>query len=237
MTVALVVFAWGDDFKAYAGELVRSARQHWFPDQDRRLYLLEGEPGWPNASACRYRLLLERLHRIEGDHLFMVDADARFEADVGPEILCQGITATAHPGFPQVGRSGEVVPSSHWPYERDSASAAYVPVDQQTDRYYPGAFVGGERSAFRDLLAGVSGLIAVDERQDFRQPGGRPLARWYDESYLNRWLVDRPPALVLPGSYCYWDYWGPAPGPNGERRILVHLDKTADEFDRRGQAA
>ncbi len=53
--------------------------------------------------------------------------------------------------------------------------------------------------------------------------------RWYDEAYLNRYLVDNPAALLLDGSYCAWDYHG-----DKVPRRIVHLDKTAEEFRLRG---
>ncbi len=50
--------------------------------------------------------------------------------------------------------------------------------------------------------------------------------QWYDESYLNKYLILHPPALVLNRRYCWWEHWG-----ESDEAIIVHLDKTTSEFE------
>lgn len=216
MTVTLVCCVQGEAYERYARALGDSVREHFHPG-DVQFVRLESPRGWPHASAGRYRTILNNLDHVTGDFVFLVDADSRFEANVGPEILADGITVTTHPGFPDPGQEDA-------PWIRDPDSRAFVSVEQSADKlYHPGAFVGGERRAFLDLATFIAESFEADVAADC-------WPRWYDESYLNRYLIDNPPALILPGDYCYWDYWGQGPGPHGERRVLVHLDKTAAEF-------
>lgn len=222
-SVSLVCVVWGPIYERYARELVASA-ELWFLGGQAPV-VLEGEPGWPNSSSCRYRRVLEELERIPGEWIFLVDADMRFEAPVGEEILGPSLTVTSHPGYPALSDPAT------WPYERRPESSAYVAPGEEAPQYFPGAFVGGRRAAFVELAESVSAMIARDAAAGVD-------ALWYDESYLNRYLASSPPARplrVLDGSYCYWDYWGPEPGPRGELRRLVHLDKTTDEFTWRGR--
>jgi Glycosyltransferase family 6 len=135
----------------------------------------------------------------------------RFESPVGPEILAP-LGATRHPGY-------VTCPRRELPYERRPESAAFVPFGAGSV-YYSGAFVGGLRDAFLDLSARISGGID-------RDAAGGIVARWHDESHLNRCLIDTPPFQNLSPGYCYPDDDRPyrplwrEPYP----RRLVTLDK------------
>lgn len=215
MIASLVIVVHGDIYRRYADQLIKDAREHFLPGESE-IVVLPGEPGWPHASGCRYKVILEHLPWIDGEHIFLIDADSRIEQPIGHEILADGIVVAAHPGFP-VG-----TPPDKCPFERNPESRAYVPLGQG-GQYHPGAFVGGERRAFLLLAKALALMIASDEARGVQ-------AVWYDEAYLNRYLIDNPPALVLDHRYCYWDHWGPHPT---DRRI-VHLDKTPEEFAARG---
>ncbi len=215
--VSLVVVVYGSIYERYTTRMLESARIHFDPSPMVELVKLEGEPGWPNASGCRYRKILEAQSLIGGDWIFMIDADMIFEARVGPEILSDGVTVCTHPGFPDDGQA-----DAPWNQDVPEGSAAWTPDVPRTGvHYHPGAFVGAPRGLFLELAGQLEKWIARDAR-DSVSP------RWYDEAYLNRWLAHRPPTLVLPQEYCAWDYLG-----HEQPRKIVHLDKTADEFKAR----
>lgn len=209
----------GPVYERYWDRLQADAREHFGPSALVEVVKLPARAGaWPRGSACRYGVALEHLHLLRGEHIFQIDADMRILRPVGQEILCDGVTVTTHPGFPEPG-------SGAW--ERNEASTAFVGQEQSARAYYhPGAFVGGERDAFLALATEVNGRVEADLADGV-------LAVWYEESHLNRYLLDRPPGLVLDRRYCWWEHWG---DPQGEA-VIMHLDKTQAEFAERDAAA
>jgi hypothetical protein len=227
--VTLYAVVHGAVFERFAEQLREDAAR-WFLPGESEFLVLPGRPGprdpndphWSHVSATRYRVLLDHLPYVRGEHVFQIDADSRIVGEVGAEILANGVTVTTHPGIPP-GSTLEV-DRVNWPYERRPESSAYVPLDQGR-QYHPGAFVGGERGAFLELAAYVADAVEQDITRGIH-------ARWYEESHLNRYLIDNPPALVLDKRYCWWDkQWGNDPAALGAR--IVHIDKTAEEFDTR----
>jgi hypothetical protein len=215
VTLACVVS--GPVFERYAAVLQEDAARNFLPGRSE-FVILPGLTGWPQASSQRRQVLLDHWDKLAGEHVFLIDADMRIPGVVGGEILADGIVVTTHPGFPEGSNPDEC------PFCRDDASLAYVPKGAG-GRYFPGAFHGGERDAFRELCEVTTAWTTADLDR-----GVHP--EWYDESYLNRYLIDSPPALVLDRRYCWWEYWGPSP----EARI-THLDKTAEEFEQTRRAA
>lgn len=208
----------GPVYERYWHQLEQDARRFFEPSAVVEIVKLPSREGaWPRGSACRYGVMLENLELITGDFIFQIDADSRILNKVGPEILADGITVCTHPGFQEPGTGA---------WERREASTACVTEEMSAGKtYHPGAFVGGERRAFLDFATEVNERVEGDLRSGI-------LAAWYEESQLNRYLIDHPPALILDRRYCWWEYWG---NPNNEA-IIMHLDKTAEEFAERNAA-
>jgi histo-blood group ABO system transferase len=121
----------------------------------------------------------------------MCDADMRFTAYVGEEILGD-LVGTIHPGF-------YAQPIDAFTYERNAQSTAFVPPG--TGRhYYAGGFQGGRTNRYLDTASDLRSRIATDERNDL-------VAVWHDESHWNRYLIDNPPTIELSPSYCFPVGW------------------------------
>ncbi len=224
MSVALVCVVSGEAYERYAADLFASAFEFFGPDPVVAHVALPGREGWPAATLYRYHVLLEHERVFDGfDHVFLCDADMRFEAPVGSEIL-HYLVGTQHPGF--VGKRA-------LPFERREESAAFVAEPYGRDErgryygggcYYAGGFVGGETDAFLWLAREITSGIGADERAEIT-------AVWHDESHLNRRFTHEPPTLVLTPSMCYPDddagYL--ATWPERYERKLVALDKTPAE--------
>lgn len=212
--VSLYCVVLGDVYERYAARLAADARE-WFLPGAAEFVVLEGEAGrWPHTSASRYKVALDRRERLRGEWVFQIDADMRILQPVGREILADGVTVTTHPGFDPVKTE-----AASWPYCRNPHSRAYVQVGAGR-QYHPGCFVGGRAEAFFELAGWVVAAMADDAAREVPHP------RWYDEAYLNRFLLDRPPALVLDRRYCWWQQWG----DEDQQAIVMHLDKTEEEF-------
>jgi hypothetical protein len=147
---------------------------------------------WPGPSLLRYHLFLQHERLLsEVDYLLHCDADMRFVAPVGEEILGE-LVATISPVAHDKRRP-------RFPYENRVASAAYVP-PRAGKRYYAGAFNGGETGRFLEMARAIRDMTDADGRRGI-------VARCNDESYLNKYLCDHPPTVTLSPEYCYPESW------------------------------
>ncbi len=187
MKVALVTVASGDRYVRYGHEMLASAGELFLRDSGAELLplMLDGREDWPAATMERYHVIVEHADQLkDASHVFHIDADMRFVAPVGREVLAP-LVGTAHPGY--VGRRGT--------YEGRPESAAYVS-PAEGSIYYCGGFLGGEREEFLRLADAIRSGVDVDARRGIT-------AVWHDESHLNRYFVDRSPDVTLSPSYCY----------------------------------
>ena len=182
----LISFAVGDIYRRYADNMWATAREWFFPGRAQYLELATPYAG-VRCVRDRMSFVLKNRRRVRGAFIFMIDADILFEGVVGDDIVADGVTATLHP-------VQNALPPDRMTFERNPDSAAYVPAGEGS-RYYVGGIVGGTRDAFLDLAAQVDAMC----RQD-----GDYVPVWQDESYLNRILIDQPPALELDERYCAW---------------------------------
>ena len=128
------------------------------------------------------------------DYLFACDADMVFVDYVGDEILKE-LVGTLHPGF--TSRRGT--------YDQNPLSKAYVRSNEGS-HYFAGGFYGGTRDNFIALLESLSLNIQEDLNHN-------TIARWHDESHLNRYFIDHQPTCILNPSYCYPEGWSLATPP------------------------
>lgn len=216
-SAALVTVVSGDAYIDYARRMFETADRFFKPTERVELVMMDGPSGWPAATMMRYHVLSDNLPNT--DFVFLIDADMRFEAEVGEEALPEGrfgLTATQHPGY--VGK-----PRHELPYETRVESLCWVPEDAGAI-YYCGGFIGGTRKAMLHLCDSVTLKI------DFDLENGLTPA-WHDESAVNSHLVAHPPSVTLPPSYCHPDdsSWYETWWPKRFERRIVAIDKSAEE--------
>jgi len=78
--------------------------------------------------------------------------------------------------------------------EKREGSTAYVS-DEDHDKYYAAAFVGGKSETFLKMAKTISERVDEDERNGI-------IAKWHDESHLNKYFNENPPTQLSP-SYMY----------------------------------
>ena len=195
MNTALFVIATGEKYHQYIDPLLESARKHFVPhvpflwtDSPTRTHKAFqfhlNDEGYPSTTLHRYNTFLKHKEIISAnDQIFYVDIDMLFIAPIGEEVFSDGITATEHPGY--VGLNG--------PSEKRLNSTAYCPV---LKNYFCGGFNGGETKAFLKMAETIAANIDEDAKNGVT-------AVWHDESHLNRYLYDNPPARILDPSFCY----------------------------------
>lgn len=192
---ALLLIATGARYRAYINQMVRSALTHlpfadtllWTDqpnDAVTRFFLKKGL-GFPGETLYRYHTFLSQKESLQTyDYLFYADVDATFVAPVAlEEIASDGITATLHPGF----LGGPGTP------ETNPRSTAYC---AHPRAYFAGGFNGGRADTFLKMATELAYCIDIDSVRGIK-------AAWNDESHLNRYLYDNPPAKILTPAFCY----------------------------------
>ena len=196
--IALVVIATGQAYWQFINPLIRSAHKFFFPDGLVHILLFTDrykkfevarqlhidDEGFPRTTLLRYGTILgEREWLAKHEHIFYIDVDAVFVDRVGEEILSEGITVTQHAGY--VGNAG--------PYERRPESSART---AGCGHYCAGGFLGGTSAAFLEMARDIHEKVELDNARHIT-------AVYHDESHLQRYLADHPPAKVLSPSYCF----------------------------------
>lgn len=205
MSIAFILIATGGErYTQYLDPLVRSIEEYMPPRsyinifQEHETFLTtyhqnpttgrgvnwvpQPDLGWPRATLMRYHAILKQADLWKQySHVFYMDIDMLVCKHIGDwEICSDGITAVTHPGFPDS-------------FERNPRSTAYV---AGVHPYYQGCFVGGKTDSFLSMCDTITRNIDEDDRNGL-------MAIWHDESHLNRYLIDNPPAKVLSPSYAF----------------------------------
>jgi hypothetical protein len=198
MNTVLVLICTGKDYWKYLLPSINSVKQFFkgdilvFTDHPSSLFGVTKQVniphvGWPIVTLMRFHTILQEENwLLQYQHVFYLDVDMLVVDYIGNDILSDGITAVAHSAF--IGTKGTP--------EEDSRSTAYLPISF-IRQYFTGCFFGGSTKAFLDMSKEISHHIDIDNEHGF-------IARWHDESHLNRYLYDHPPAKILGDSYNAW---------------------------------
>lgn len=162
---------------------------------------------WPWMTLGRYKIFSNNKDKLSKmDYLYYCDADMLFCDHVGPEIFSD-LVATQHPAH--YGRRGDP--------ETNPRSLAFVSIFEKM-QYFAGGFNGGSSSEYLKMASKLSNNIQKDEDDGI-------MAKWHDESHLNRYLIDNPPTKILDPGYCYGESLRPPFKPR-----LIALDKDHKEI-------
>lgn len=190
-------------YDRYLDKIINSAKEFFFTDSDLHFIIytdselyqngsdlnihkfqISHEP-WPGPTLKRfeYFCLSEDLI-IDSDFCFYIDVDSMFVKKLDFESLgmdenLRGMIGTLHPGY--YGRNGTP--------ERRPFSTAYIP-QGSNNLYYCGGFFGGSSREFLGTIKLMRENIQKDLENGI-------IAIWHDESHLNRFFFDNPPAFTL----------------------------------------
>ena len=141
---------------------------------------IQHEP-WPFTTLKRFEYFLSaRKELFENDYCFYIDVDSLFVKELSVDMLPpRGMIGTIHPCL-------FVGPGSP---ERNPESKACIPIGSDS-RYFCGGFFGGSSEEFIKMSESILENIQDDLARGI-------IAAWHDESHLNRYFYDNPPALVL----------------------------------------
>jgi hypothetical protein len=146
-----------------------------------------GHKPWPEPALKKYNYINSESEYLKDfDYLYLFDADVGIVDKVGEEVL-QDLIGVLHP-------YKFFEPKDIYPYEKRKESTAYV-ADENHDKYYAAAFVGGKTKNFLEMAKVISSRVEEDERNGI-------IAKWHDESHLNKYFNENPPTALSP-SYMF----------------------------------
>uniref|UniRef100_A0A8D0HKX9 Globoside alpha-1,3-N-acetylgalactosaminyltransferase 1 (FORS blood group) n=1 Tax=Sphenodon punctatus TaxID=8508 RepID=A0A8D0HKX9_SPHPU len=219
LTIGVTAFAIGK-YTRFVGHFLESAEQHFmkgycvnyyiFTDNPQVISSIQLQPGrtlsiipvkkyshWQEITMRRMEMInrhiAETSHR-EVNYIYCLDIDMVFHNHWGAEALGE-MVAAIHPGYYKV-------PRSHFPYEKRSASAAFIS-SEEGDFYYGGAVFGG-------LVKNVYEFTRLCHMTILADKANGIMAAWQEESHLNRHFLTHKPSKLLSPEYI-WDDTKPKP--------------------------
>lgn len=204
MNVAIIVVATGAYIKFFK-TLHASIKKHFLPGHRKTVLLftdakqetlpqdVKAFPAlhlpWPLPSLLRFDRFLE-LNLAEFDLVYYLDADQEIVGSIDSEVIpVKGqLVAVTHPSSATMKKEL---------FETNPMSTAYCN-PRLLGTYYHANFFGGHTEDFIRLSKECAAAIAKDL-------GNLIIARWFDESHLNKYLASHSPK-VLPSTYGYPSY-------------------------------
>lgn len=150
---------------------------------------------WPLITLFRFNTFLKIEEKLKKcDYLMFSNANMVCNERIYPEEFLprkeknETLAVTAHPGYYEK----SVI---CYPYERSPMSTAYVPWN--CGKYYViGAMFCGTSDAFIKMSKTLKKNIEEDLKKNV-------IARWHDESQLNRYIINKRGIRILTPEYCY----------------------------------
>lgn len=204
MKVAILYICTGRYAQFFDG-FYESAEQYLLQDVEKRYFVFTDQAqltkaenvellirpcrGFPEDSLFRFDRFLEIKDKLKDyDYTFFFNANMRFVAPVGEELLEERLTAVLHPGYFDK-------PEWRYPYERNKQSKAYIPAHEEHYHYYMGSLNGGRTEDYLALAETCSQHIHEDWEKGI-------VACYHDESHLNRYLREHRCKPLSP-AYAY----------------------------------
>lgn len=194
---------WDDFFSTFEKNFLLNTEKRYFvfTDSDEivsskekkiQVIKIDNQP-WPLITLLRFRTFLSIENELNRcDYLMFSNANIICdEVITEDEFLPRGnerIFVTTHPGY--YGKS-----IIDFPYDRNKNSLAYVPWNCGHD-YVIGAMFGGTSEAFIEMSKTLKTNIEEDLKKNV-------IARWHDESHLNKYIIGRDDIKILSPEYCY----------------------------------
>jgi len=194
---------WDDFYSTFEKHFLKNTEKRYFVFTDSddivtsaekriKVIKIENQP-WPLITLLRFSTFLKIEDDMKKcDYLMFSNANIVCDMDVSEEeFLPSGsdaIFVTTHPGY--YGKK-----KIDYPYERRKKSLAYIPWNCGSI-YVIGAMFGGTSRAFLDMSKALKKNIEEDLKENI-------IARWHDESHLNRYVAGRNDVRVLSPEYCY----------------------------------
>jgi Glycosyltransferase family 6 len=151
--------------------------------------------GWPFDTLSRFKMFASIESKIVGfDYVFFFNANTHFCETIPESFLFKDnnlvdLIVVQHPFFFWVKEAKD------FPYERNKNSTAFVNLNTGNG-YYMGGLNGGKVSAYFKMVDTLKKNIEIDISKNI-------IAKWHDESHLNKYIIDTDTRNVKVFDYNY----------------------------------
>lgn len=193
------IIFWKDFYLSVEKYLLPNYEKHYFvftdsnPSMDNyliqdRVHIFEqNKLGWPYDTLMRFNMFSNiKNFLIKFDYIYFFNSNMLLLEPVGEEFLPidgSGLVATLHPYFYSESKY-------FYPYDRNKKSLAYIPFGKGK-YYFMGGLNGGRSNEYLYLIDSLKSNIQLDLDLGV-------IAKWHDESHLNRYLVDKDVKILGP---------------------------------------
>ncbi len=163
---------------------------------------------WPFTTLMRFKMMNQASEKLKRySHIVYIDADMIASSLVTEDQFfshTKPLFGVRHICY--LKKQGE--------FEFRKESRAGVSRDDNLSDYCAGTFFGGQSKAFLELARELEKRIDIDWNKNI-------IAKWHDESHLNKYFIERKPLVhTLDSSYIYSEL---KPIPNPFKRKFIHL--------------
>ena len=221
---------WQAFFESAEKYLLPNSEKHYFvftdseqiQSTDRIHKIYQERLGWPKDTLMRFHLFLNiEIDLINMDQLFFFNANYIFtktisEAEILPTENDHFLTGQIHPVAYHKKRKD-------FDYETNPDSTAFIEKNSGVN-YFAGGLIGGRTSEFLQLCHQLKNNIDKDFENNI-------IAKWHDESHINKYFSDIEPRKLHPG-FCYPQDWFL---PFEQKTLLLDKNKLGGHGFLRGQ--
>lgn len=197
---------WKDFYMSYEKFFLPDSEKEYFVFTDAEsIYCEEQEHvhkifqeslGWPDNTLKRFHIFLRiKDELVKFDYVFFMNANCLCLDYISEEEFLpkdKGILVVQHPGY--YDKKPE-----EFAYDRNPKCEAYI--SKGAGKYYIcGGVNGGKTEAFLKLIEELKARVDRDEQKSI-------VAKWHDESHINRYIIDNLDYEILSPAYCYPEDW------------------------------
>lgn len=212
MKTALLYIAIGE-YTVFFDSFYRSCEKYFLPNSEKTYFVFSDKQdksfcrenvivietpnmGWPDNTLKRFHLFTSIEKKLQQfDYCFFFNANLEFVKSVSEEMLPEsGIIVVRHPGYYNRTRKD-------FPYDTNKNSLAYIS-ENEGSVYVCGGVNGGKTADYMKMCNELKNRVDKDY-------ANATVAKWHDESHLNRYLVDinEDDYVVWHSGFCYPDFY------------------------------
>lgn len=197
---------WKDFYESFEKYFLPETEKRYFVFTDSRkeeIYGFENESKikivhienmpWPLVTLFRFDTFLKIEEELKKcDYLLFSNANMICNKKISEKEFLptddKKLLMTVHPGYYKKSKI-------EYPYDRNNKCLAYIPWN--CGKYYViGAMLGGTSDAFLEMSHKLRDNINEDLKKNV-------IAKWHDESHINRYILNRNDVKFLSPEYCY----------------------------------
>lgn len=162
-------------------------------NKDERIHCIFQENlGWPNNTLFRFKMFTRVQEQlINFQYIFFMNANVVCIKEITADIFLpyeQDLVVVQHPGYFNK-------KNYEFPYERRKKSKAYIAYGKG-ENYVCGGINGGKAEKYLEAINTLKIMIEEDYQNGV-------VAKWHDESYLNKYILENVNYRLLSPAFCY----------------------------------